>query len=755
MNRAEDDEGNDVEAEIIIDGPPRRSLRRRSSERAAEDGDGLHQDDDSIAPDNQPIEVSMSDPSEAVSRRTRSASSRLRRRSGNSTPSECCFCPDPNLFDGKEIESELIGPFVNRRGQAKLFVHFDCACWAPQVFTDVQTGQLRRVFDEYCRGRKLKCSECGGRGATIGCYVQKCKHVFHLRCLAKSGARKVVRYFVAFCSSHAHLGDKKSYQILLEAGTIADVAAAQRRQDSTFGLDAPHSRYTQLRRRETEVIFSSKLRICSHTGAFETSKVVFSHKRKRVLSKSDRLSASDHARALLVSAFDVASGRLAYMSVAGREKSETMTAVEARAALASRETSSLLLLRNLRRAPTWTRDQITVIQRSDDDVSKAGVVAPALELSSLDPCTRATDVRMSEEGDVTHRVKRSSSRVCPESETPKTSEYNNTPRRSKRRHVNTSSSDDESPPISRDKSEINQEQSVALPTFKKADTSICFASSTPSEQKQHEEPLGRNPDRGITEQKSWSEKRVREERVDDIQMKKQRVSLQVSPDNAKGTGEDRSARQGSVDKVKSAWETFLEEQLPKERLLRPDDNEAAAVKNMARLWSLLSPQAREEYHERAKRAAYEPANEKNISDASDASKDLKETGSDGSGRGKKVAAEAGQTLISGNDPGLFAGRGKVSLPSGKNTEAIKDSFERRQSSVSLPRKRYRGKGTGAQAHYDLVAVDWDDLLPTSLGSSDLVAPVPQLAHNETSSCERVRRAPFRSKNAEQDVNRKV
>lgn len=746
MSRVREDRRDGAEADAAVDAPLRRSARRRSAEQVVEDnGDGAPQDGDSAKCVNQPPEASAEDPNEAVSRRTRFVSRKLRRANGNPTPSECCFCPDPNLFDGKEIESELIGPFVNRRGQAKLFVHFDCACWAPQVFTDVQTGQLRRVFDEYCRGRKLKCSECGGRGATIGCYVQKCKHVFHLRCLATSGARKVDRYFVAFCENHAHLSDKKSYQILLEAATIADVAAAHRRQDSTFGLDAPHSKYTQLRRRETEFIFSSKLRICSHTGAFETTKVVFSHKQKRVLSKTDRLSASDHARALLISAFDIASGRLAYMSVAGRDKSETMTAVEARAALASRETSSLLLLRNLRRAPMWTTDQITVTQRSDDDVSKAGVVAPALETSSLNPCPRVTDTPASKEDDVTSGAKKGNS--SPEVEILKFSNDEDIPRRSKRRHITVSSSDDdESPPISHDKSEVNQGQSVALPTFRKAGTSAGFVSPTPADQNQQEGPPGFNSISDTTEQKKWLEKRAREEKIDIASIKKQRVSLQVSQGDASGTKEVPGARQGLVGKVKSAWETFLEEQLPKERLLRPDDNEAAAMRNMARLWSLLSPQAREEYQERARRAAYEPVSAKIIADTIEGKKHLTEADSDCSRGEKKLASEAVQRLPRANDLGLFAGREGLMSAKGQHAEVIeRDSLERRQPSVSLPRRGCRGKGSGARAHYDLVAVDWDDLLPTSLDEKDLAPTNPRLTQNEKNSYGRVRNAPLRSK----------
>jgi hypothetical protein len=54
--------------------------------------------------------------------------------------------------------------------------------------------------------------------------------------------------------------------------------------------------------------------------------------------------------------------------------------------------------------------------------------------------------------------------------------------------------------------------------------------------------------------------------------------------------------------IKSAWQIFLDEQLPKERALRPDDDERTSMRNMSRLWGLMSPHERAVYEEKAKAA---------------------------------------------------------------------------------------------------------------------------------------------------------
>ena len=290
-----------------------------------------------------------------------SANKRSLRSSTVEKGAKCCFCPEGDI--GKPPngeESELLGPFVNSRGRATLYVHFDCACWAPQVFSDPRTSQFRGVYDEYRRGRQLRCSGCRGKGATVGCYVEKCKRVFHFRCLDNAKAKKVSQFFAAFCKQHAHLAEIDTYKLMMRAHTIADVATARR--ESTDGLDAPHSKFTKLRRRDTEIIFSRSARICSHAGVHEHGKTLFSSARRAVMTNIEPLRIDDRVRLVRHSAIAVASGYLALLAT-GRtqdEPDEDVTATEARAAIASRHSTALFLLRNLEGAPDWTPEEIAI-----------------------------------------------------------------------------------------------------------------------------------------------------------------------------------------------------------------------------------------------------------------------------------------------------------------------------------------------------------------------------------------------------------
>ena len=53
------------------------------------------------------------------------------------------------------------------------------SCWR-QVYES--EGLLEGVPDAVRRGRKLKCKECGSKGATLGCHVRNCRSSFHLPC---------------------------------------------------------------------------------------------------------------------------------------------------------------------------------------------------------------------------------------------------------------------------------------------------------------------------------------------------------------------------------------------------------------------------------------------------------------------------------------------------------------------------------------------------------------------------------------------
>ncbi|KAI0557798.1 hypothetical protein FGB62_261g02 [Gracilaria domingensis] len=617
---------------------------------------------------------------------TRSAAKKL---AAARTASQCCFCPDLAAFGGKELASELIGPFVDRRGHARLFVHFECACWAPQVYADAASGQLRRVYDEHCRGRQLKCAHCGDRGATIGCYVQRCKRVYHLRCLRISGAYTVERFFAAFCLKHAQLGKEQTYVTLMEAGTIADVAAAQRRDDTTFGLDAPHSRFTMLRRRETEVVFSRKWRICSHPAVYDSTKVLFSHKRRRIVSRRDKLFLSDRVKALRASAVDVASGRLTYLAVLGEDAlKDDAAAFKVRAALAARDVSSLLLLRNLRHAPEWKKEDIRIVKKLVPPVDRnqnpvaAGKAGESESKTNSDGNGRPSRPKRTLHGDTGEKdsekdmersLKRPRTTSLKGSEEDRSAEVDviqTIPLQSARL-----------PPIKRKEKSKEQDEAPEKPT------------SSPS---QEEVPIQETTKEGI----EHVTKRSTADIIRDTNaVSQQEVEAKVS------SSWQRHPRRNPGSKPKSAWEIFLERQLPKERMLRPQDSMEDSMRSMARLWSLMSPTEREEYEHIARKEAFTMRESEGVQ------------GQDNSRQRKSIANIKGRYASPSHSPnvtkaGLFV-KSNVSTQNPNNSSISSVPYGNasgKQKSKSLPPIRRHSIVRTDPSH----AMDWDELFPTSL-----------------------------------------
>lgn len=648
-------------------------------------------------------------------RQTRAAARRGNRKA-------CCFCPPHEAEStGSDKKSELLGPFANLKSVtgSSLYVHFECACWAPQVFTDPATSQLRRVYEEYCRGRLLKCAHCGARGATVGCYVQRCKKVFHFRCLGPGGARRVDRFFVAFCGCHGHLADESSYKTLMEAATIADVAAAQRKDDVTNGLDAPHSRFTKLRRSETEVIFSSVWGVTSTSSAFDSTSVVFSHRRRVVLRRHDTFSPYDCLRAVRLSALDVASGRLAYMSVVGQNGLPVeMSSVEARAALASRDNTGIFLLRNLRCAPRWTKQQLRLVKSSSHwgKNSQTGeqkpnpFSGPVLQpRSDLDPSF--FQGRYDGDGEPLLIVNPPSdaSKLLGDASEPPGDTFNpssdglelpdgsikapddnlskaNVKRRGRprkgRQSPNFSTEENTKEVDDKQDSELTQhEKSLPLPAFKKP------------------RKIGGNreaeipPDELVTSIQDHIDGNI------NTPTDSTRKSSLPSQRDIDALREEHPVA-GLKGKVKSAWETFLNSELPKERILRPDDSMEDSMRNMARLWSLMPSRQRKEYEERARRAASLQAEENETLIGGDAS-GLDAFFEQSRRRGRQTMNEIRPQRV-----GLFASGNIVPTP----VKSVAHSGKR-QSSVSLPSNdRYSSRRT-RRNHGRGEPVDLDAMFP--------------------------------------------
>ncbi|XP_061361248.1 uncharacterized protein LOC133305130 [Gastrolobium bilobum] len=124
--------------------------------------------------------------------------------SGSSASEE----PNYDIWDGFGDEpgwlGRLLGPINDRYGIAGIWVHQHCAVWSPEVYF-AGLGCLKNVRAALCRGRALKCTRCGRRGATIGCRVDRCPKTYHLPCARANGCIFDHRKFLIACTDHRHL----------------------------------------------------------------------------------------------------------------------------------------------------------------------------------------------------------------------------------------------------------------------------------------------------------------------------------------------------------------------------------------------------------------------------------------------------------------------------------------------------------------------------------------------------------------------
>lgn len=111
----------------------------------------------------------------------------------------CCLCK--GLGDGQETkEGRLLYCGQNE------WVHANCALWSNEVFEEID-GSLQNVHSAISRGRLIRCTECGKKGASIGCCAKNCSNTFHFPC-----ARNVGLSFnddkTVFCASHSNHAHK-------------------------------------------------------------------------------------------------------------------------------------------------------------------------------------------------------------------------------------------------------------------------------------------------------------------------------------------------------------------------------------------------------------------------------------------------------------------------------------------------------------------------------------------------------------------
>ncbi|XP_028792974.1 uncharacterized protein LOC114748693 [Neltuma alba] len=133
--------------------------------------------------------------------------------SGSSASEEPNYDPWDGFGDEPGWLGRLLGPINDRYGIAGIWVHQHCAVWSPEVYF-AGLGCLKNVRAALCRGRALKCTRCGRRGATIGCRVDRCPKTYHLPCARANSCIFDHRKFLIACTDHRHLFQPQGNQYL-------------------------------------------------------------------------------------------------------------------------------------------------------------------------------------------------------------------------------------------------------------------------------------------------------------------------------------------------------------------------------------------------------------------------------------------------------------------------------------------------------------------------------------------------------------
>ncbi|KAK4285915.1 hypothetical protein QN277_002541 [Acacia crassicarpa] len=133
--------------------------------------------------------------------------------SGSSASEEPNYDPWDGFGDESGWLGRLLGPINDRHGIARIWVHQHCAVWSPEVYF-AGLGCLKNVRAALCRGRALKCTRCGRRGATIGCRVDRCPKTYHLPCARANGCIFDHRKFLIACTDHKHFFQPQGNQYI-------------------------------------------------------------------------------------------------------------------------------------------------------------------------------------------------------------------------------------------------------------------------------------------------------------------------------------------------------------------------------------------------------------------------------------------------------------------------------------------------------------------------------------------------------------
>lgn len=118
-------------------------------------------------------------------------------------------------------------------------VHVNCLLWSSGVL-ETGAGCLKGTAAAIKRGSYTTCSYCGEKGATVGCELKFCKHVYHLPCAIAAGC-SLIELEIKDVDATAKInssGKKRGRKKKTSDGPRSEIAAVSSNAASTTDMSA-------------------------------------------------------------------------------------------------------------------------------------------------------------------------------------------------------------------------------------------------------------------------------------------------------------------------------------------------------------------------------------------------------------------------------------------------------------------------------------------------------------------------------------